>query len=100
STPSSYTLSLHDALPIFELCTYVTLRSVPRQAIEKNGDRWLMVHPVPCSGPYELAAWRVNDRIRLRKNPRYWDAANTKTEIVDRSEERRVGKESKYRMAP
>jgi oligopeptide transport system substrate-binding protein len=66
-----------------ELCTYVTLRIVPRQAIEKHGDRWLMIQPVPCSGPYELAAWRVNDRIRLRKNPRYWDAANTKTEIVD-----------------
>ena len=66
-----------------DLCTYVTLRVVPRQSIEKNGDRWLMVRPLPCSGPYELAAWRVNDRIRLRKNPRYWDAANTRTAIVD-----------------
>jgi oligopeptide transport system substrate-binding protein len=66
-----------------QLCTYVTLRVVPRQAIEKLGDRWLMVHPVPCSGPYQLAAWRINDRIRLRKNARYWDAANTRSEIVD-----------------
>ena len=73
----------HPTAFFLDLCTYVTLRIVPRQAIEKNGDRWLMVHPAPCSGPYELAAWRVNDRIRLRKNPRYWDAANTKTEIVD-----------------
>ncbi len=67
-----------------DLCTYVTLRVVPRQAIEKNGDRWLMVRPLPCSGPYELAAWRVNDRIRLRKNPRYWDAANTRTAMLHR----------------
>jgi oligopeptide transport system substrate-binding protein len=74
---------IHPTAFFIDLCTYVTLRIVPRQAIEKNGDRWLMMHPVPCSGPYELAAWRVNDRIRLRKNPRYWDAANTKTEIVD-----------------
>ena len=73
----------HPTAFFLDLCTYVTLRIVPRQAIEKNGDRWLMTHPVPCSGPYELAAWRVNDRIRLRKNPRYWDAANTKSEIVD-----------------
>ena len=65
------------------LCTYVTLRVVPAQAIEKRGDRWLMAPPVPCSGPYELAAWRINDRIRLRKNPRYWDAANTRSERVD-----------------
>src|SRR5213596_1148642 len=73
----------HPTAFFLDLCTYVTLRIVPRQAIEKNGDRWLTSHPVPWSGPYELAAWRVNDRIRLRKNPRYWDAANTKTEIVD-----------------
>ena len=66
-----------------DLCTYVTLRVVPRQAIEKHGDRWLMVQPVPCSGPYQLKTWRVNDRIRLQKNPRYWDAANTRSEMVD-----------------
>jgi oligopeptide transport system substrate-binding protein len=35
------------------------------------------------NGPYELVAWRINDKVRLRKNPRYWDAANTRTEIVD-----------------
>ena len=28
-------------------------------------------------------AWRINDKVRVRKNPRYWDAANTKTEVVD-----------------
>src|SRR5438034_5446780 len=64
-------------------CAYVTLRVVPRQAIEKYGDRWLMTRPVPCSGAYALVAWRVNDRIRLRKNPRYWDATHTRSEIVD-----------------
>ena len=74
---------IHPTAFFLDLCTYVTLRIVSRQAIEKHGDRWLLIHPVPCSGPYELASWRVNDRIRLRKNPRYWDAANTKTEIVD-----------------
>ena len=28
-------------------------------------------------------AWRLNDKVRLRKNPRYWDAANTRSEIID-----------------
>jgi len=82
--PRTLRVELRNPTAFFlQLCTYVTLRIVPRQAIEKHGDRWLMAHPVPCSGPYELASWRINDRIRLRKNPRYWDAANTKTEIVD-----------------
>src|SRR5256886_6718426 len=66
-----------------DLCALQTLRVVPRQAIEKHGDRWLMMRPVPCSGAYELVEWRVNDRIRLRKNPRYWDAKHTRSEIVD-----------------
>jgi oligopeptide transport system substrate-binding protein len=56
---------------------------VPRQTIEKYGDRWLMHRPLPASGAYELTAWRINDKIRLTKNPRYWDAANTRLGVVD-----------------
>jgi len=66
-----------------DLCAFPTLSVVPRQTIEKYGDRWLMARPLPVSGAYELMDWRLNDKIRLRKNPRYWDAANTRTEVVD-----------------
>jgi oligopeptide transport system substrate-binding protein len=30
-----------------------------------------------------LDYWHLNDKIRLRKNPFYWDAANTKSDILD-----------------
>ena len=66
-----------------DLCCFSTLAVVPRQAIEARGDRWLSQKPLPCSGPYELVDWRLNDRVRLRKNPRYWDGASTQNEIVD-----------------
>src|SRR5580692_1888990 len=66
-----------------DLCAFPTLLVVPRQTIEKYGDRWLSARPLPSSGPYELVAWRVNDKIRVRKNERYWDAANTKLGVVD-----------------
>lgn len=66
-----------------DLCAFQTLAVVPQKAIEKYGDRWLTTKPLPSSGAYELVSWRVNDRIRVRKNPRYWDAANTKSEIID-----------------
>ncbi len=66
-----------------DLCAFSTLSVVPRQTIEKYGDRWLMARPLPVSGAFQLEAWRLNDKIRLRKNPRYWDAANTRTEVVD-----------------
>lgn len=77
-------VELVDPTPFFlDLCAYPTLAAVPRQAIHAHGDRWLMAHPVPTSGAYQLVAWRVNDKIRLRKNLCYWDAANTQNEIVD-----------------
>ncbi len=66
-----------------DLCAFPTLNIVPRYTIEKHGDRWLMARPLPASGPYELVTWRLNDRIRMRKNPRYWDAANVQTEVFD-----------------
>ena len=81
-----YTLrvELNHPLAFFlDLCCFPTLAVVPRHAIEKYGDRWITAPALPCSGPYELVAWRLNDKVRLRRNPRYWDATNTQSEIVD-----------------
>ncbi len=66
-----------------DLCCFPTLAVVPRQVLERYGDQWLAARPLPVSGPYELVYWHLNDRIRLRKNPRYWDAANTRSDIID-----------------
>jgi oligopeptide transport system substrate-binding protein len=66
-----------------DICTLPVTYVVPRRTIEKYGDRWLMVRPLPSSGPYELVEWRLNDKVRLKKNPRYWDAANTQSDIID-----------------
>jgi oligopeptide transport system substrate-binding protein len=66
-----------------DLCAFPTLFVVPRQTIEKYGDRWLSARPLPSSGSYELVTWRLNDKIRIRKNERYWDAANTRLKVVD-----------------
>ncbi len=66
-----------------DLCALQTLSVVPRAAIERQPERWILEPPVPSSGPYQLEFWRLNDRVRLRRNPRYWDTANTRCEIVD-----------------
>ena len=42
-----------------------------------------MARPLPSSGPFELVDWRLNDKVRLKKNPLYWDAANTQSQIID-----------------
>jgi oligopeptide transport system substrate-binding protein len=77
-------VELNSPLAFFlDICCFPILAIVPRQAIESRGDRWLTGRPLPASGPYELVAWRLNDKVRLRKNPNYWDAANTRSELVD-----------------
>src|SRR5882672_3127314 len=79
-----FRVELEHPLAFFlDLCAFSTLTVVPRQSIEKHGDRWLTARPLPCSGPYQLASWRLNDKVRLRKSTRYWDAANTQSEIID-----------------
>jgi oligopeptide transport system substrate-binding protein len=70
--------------PFFlDLCAFFTLAVVPRHAIEKHGDRWLNHRPLPVSGTHLLESWRINDKVRLRKNSRHWDAANICNEVVD-----------------
>jgi oligopeptide transport system substrate-binding protein len=82
--PFTVRVELNSPTPFFlDLCALPIMAVVPRQTIERYGDGWLRRHPLPSSGAYQLDSWRINDRIRLRKNPYYWDAANTQTEVVD-----------------
>jgi oligopeptide transport system substrate-binding protein len=66
-----------------ELCAFPTMAVVPRFWIERHGDRWLMTQPVPVNGHYELAAWRVHDKIRLRRNPRHYESRLVRSQVVD-----------------
>jgi len=86
SAPDKFTVRAELKSPtafFLDLCAFPTLAVVPRQAIEKYGDHWLMAKQLPVSGAFQLAAWRLNDKIRLKKNLRYWDATNTQSEIID-----------------
>jgi oligopeptide transport system substrate-binding protein len=86
SAPDPYTVRVELKSPtafFIDLCAFPTLAVVPRQTIDKYGDRWLLAKPLPVSGAYELVAWRLNDKVRLKKNPLYWDATNTQSGIID-----------------
>jgi oligopeptide transport system substrate-binding protein len=77
-------VELVNPTPFFlELCAYAPQCIVHRATIEKYGDRWLQAKPCPASGAYEVVSWRLNDRVRVRKNTNYWDAANTHLNVVD-----------------
>lgn len=77
-------VELNSPLAFFlDLCAFPTLAVLPQKVIAQHGDRWLHARPLPVSGAFQLGAWRVNDKVRLVRNPRYWDAANTASEIID-----------------
>ena len=70
--------------PFFlELCAFWTLAVVPEKAIAQQGDQWCLRQPLPVSGSHTLEFWHVRDRVRLRKNTHYWDADNTRNNVVD-----------------
>lgn len=81
----AYTMRVELNAPLaffLDLCSFPTLAIVPRQTIEKYGDRWLHARPLPTSGAFQLGAWRVNDKVRLLRNPRYWDGPSASA-IID-----------------
>ncbi len=59
--------------PFFpSLCSQSIFSPVPLAVVRKHGDDWIKPGKLIGNGPYLLDSWQINDRIVLRKNPRYW----------------------------
>lgn len=80
-------VELRSPTPFFvDLCAFYTLMPVHRPTVEageREGVSWIRPGRLVNNGPYLLADWRLSDRIRLAKNPLYWDAANVQMNVVD-----------------
>jgi oligopeptide transport system substrate-binding protein len=73
-----YTLRVTLRVPaahFFKLVTQEWLAPVPRHAVEKHGASWTRPGLMPSCGPFLLQEWKPNERIVLRKNPRYHGAS-------------------------
>jgi oligopeptide transport system substrate-binding protein len=77
-------VELESPTPFFlELCAFPTLHPVPVKLIDEAGDDWIKPGRIINNGAYLLEEWKINDRIRLRRNPGYWNAKNVALEVVD-----------------
>ncbi|MGA3170163.1 MAG: peptide ABC transporter substrate-binding protein [Chthoniobacteraceae bacterium] len=77
-------VTLDNPTPFFlDLCATTPLYPVPMATVQKWGDDWIKPGHLVGNGAYRLAEWRINDRIRLVKNPYYWDAAHVAFKTID-----------------
>ncbi|MFQ5845900.1 MAG: peptide ABC transporter substrate-binding protein, partial [Planctomycetota bacterium] len=88
-----YTLQVTLKYPVpyfLDLTSFYTLCPVHRPTVEKwQADpdappgAWAQPGRIVVNGPFTLDFWIVNDRIRLRKNPLYWNADSIRVETID-----------------
>jgi oligopeptide transport system substrate-binding protein len=77
-------VTLNNPTPFFHhLAAFYPLYPVNRECIEAHGPDWVKPENIVTNGPYRLETRRLRDRIRLVKNPEYWNAANVAVEVID-----------------
>ncbi len=73
----------HPTPYFLDLCAFVTFAPVHLPTLETYGDDWIKPQYLVNNGAYVIEFWRLNDRIRLKKNPFYWDRENVRLESID-----------------
>jgi len=71
------------------VASHTTWLPVQKKTIEKfgrmdeKGTKWTLPGNLVGNGAFTLAEWIPNGRIAVVKNPRYWDAANTRLNRIE-----------------
>lgn len=85
--PLTFVVELDNPTPFFlDLCAFVTLLPVHTSSVElaeATSKAWMKPGHVIGNGAFTLEEWRLFDRIRLRRNPRYWNVANVGMGSID-----------------
>ncbi|MCX6357220.1 MAG: peptide ABC transporter substrate-binding protein, partial [Candidatus Aureabacteria bacterium] len=77
-------VELKEPTPFFLYITsFYTLFPVKRACVEKYGDLWTRPGNIVSNGSFILKEWIPGWRIRLVKNPLYWDRNNVRLNVVD-----------------
>lgn len=76
-------IELENPVPYFlELTASSPFYPVPKHIAEKN-EQWGLENDLVCNGPFKLRKWVRNDKIKVRKNPLYWDSHNVQIEKIN-----------------
>ncbi|CAM3960022.1 Periplasmic oligopeptide-binding protein precursor [Vibrio aerogenes CECT 7868] len=60
-----------------KMMAHTTVKPVHRATVEKWGSKWTRPEHFVGNGAYVPDTWVVNERLVLKRNPKYWDNAHT-----------------------
>jgi oligopeptide transport system substrate-binding protein len=78
-------VTLDNRTPYFpDLVAFYPLYPTQRANVERFGEPdFTRAENLVTNGPYVMQFRRIRDRIRLVKNPHYWNAENVQLEVID-----------------
>ncbi|MEI9997351.1 MAG: peptide ABC transporter substrate-binding protein [Rhizomicrobium sp.] len=86
AAPDDKTLVLtleHPAAYLPELLTHDTAYPLPRHVVMAKGAAWSKPGNFVGNGPYLPREWMINAHLTLVKNPRFYDAAHVRIDVVN-----------------
>jgi oligopeptide transport system substrate-binding protein len=84
--PDPHTLVIHLEHPWVNLPLYTSSRVMwpaPEHAVKRWGETWTQPGRYVGDGPYTVASWKLGDKVVLKKNPLFWDAARVCYDELD-----------------
>lgn len=82
--PSTFVVTLANPTPYFrDLIAFMCFCPVKVKGGPDEERLNFKPNSIVTNGPFLLEEWKLNDRIRLKKNPNYWDAANVSLNTID-----------------
>jgi oligopeptide transport system substrate-binding protein len=80
----NFVVELVAPVPYFlQLTSFYPTFPVPRALVEARPDDWFLPGRIVGNGAFVLEAWRVGDRIRLRRSPTWWGRGGVALASVD-----------------
>ena len=77
-------VQLETPTPYFaDLTASPPLVPTPRHVIDRLDEQWTRPEHMVTNGPYVLARWRLQDHMRLERNPLYWRAETIVLDVVE-----------------